>query len=133
MTGEKDLSTLINNMEPLLCSKYYVFCCLSAAERSLVESLSPLGTFTEREGLTVIVEESTAQRAGLGYEGVFRCITLNIHSSLEAVGLTAAVANALAKEGISANVVAAYYHDHVFVPDEHAQSALKTLQALTNL
>ena len=59
-----------------------------------------------------------------------RCITLTVHSSLEAVGLTAAIATELAGLGISANVVAAYYHDHVFVPCAQAEQAVAGLAAL---
>ena len=61
---------------------------------------------------------------------MFRCITLDVHSSLEAVGLTAACAQALAAGGISANVVAGYSHDHILVPAPRAQDALAALDAL---
>ena len=54
--------------------------------------------------------------------------SLMIHSSLDAVGLTAAVASRLADHGISANVVAGYYHDHIFVPVEAAEQALGALK-----
>jgi hypothetical protein len=61
---------------------------------------------------------------------VFQRITLSVHTSLEAVGLTAAVSSALAREGISANVVAAYYHDHIFVPVAKANQALSCILKL---
>ena len=64
------------------------------------------------------------------YSGVFKCITLSVHSSLDAVGLTAAVATKLTQSNISANVVAAYYHDHVFVASKDAEQALADLNAL---
>ena len=60
-------------------------------------------------------------------------ITLDVHSSLEAVGLTAAVSAALAEENISCNVVAAYYHDHLFVPVADAERAMETLMRLTGV
>ena len=78
----------------------------------------------------MVLEESTAVRAGLSFSGTFRQITLTVHSSLEAVGLTAAVASKLADRGISANVIAAYYHDHIFVQSDMAVSALKALSEL---
>jgi len=76
------------------------------------------------------MEEGPAVRAGLRHG--FRCrrITLTVHSSLEAVGLTAAVAGALARQGISANVVAAFYHDHIFVPRDQAERAVAVLEKL---
>ena len=80
----------------------------------------------------MVVARQDADRAGLAYDSVFRCITLNVHSSLEAVGLTAAVSGKLAETGISANVIAAYYHDHIFVPAEKADAALSALNELSN-
>ena len=82
----------------------------------------------EQEGLTVIVEKQQAQRANLEFDGVFKLITLTVHSSLDAVGLTAAVSTKLAKHGISANVVAAFYHDHIFVQTEKAEHAMTALE-----
>lgn len=64
----------------------------------------------------------------LKFEGSFRQITLTVHSSLEAVGLTAAVSTKLASKGISANVIAAYYHDHIFVQSSKADAGLLALQ-----
>ena len=58
-------------------------------------------------------------------------ITLQVYSDLEGVGLTAAVATALAEEGIPCNVVAALHHDHLFVPETQGQRALACLQALS--
>ena len=87
-----------------------------------------MASFVEREGLTLVLPSEAAERASLAFEGVFRQITLSVHSSLEAVGLTAAVAAKLTAKGISANVIAAYYHDHIFVPADKAQAAFRALQ-----
>ncbi|MCH8264724.1 MAG: ACT domain-containing protein, partial [Proteobacteria bacterium] len=81
--------------------------------------------------LSLILEQEVADRGGLSYASVFRAITLTVHSSLDAIGLTAAVAGKLAEHGISANVVAASYHDHIFVPRDKAEQALKLLAALS--
>jgi hypothetical protein len=78
--------------------------------------------------LTLILPKLQAEQAELDYEGLFRMITLNVHSSLEAVGLTAAVSKKLAERDISANVVAAYYHDHIFVQSSKADAALAALK-----
>lgn len=117
-------------MQPVLGDSEYVFATLKQDSSVSLSGLAPLGTFQEKEGLTVIVPKTNADFSGLGYEGVFRRITLNVHSSLDAVGLTAAVSTALTHQNISANVVAAYYHDHIFVPVAKASQALSCLQQL---
>jgi hypothetical protein len=134
VSGEKKLDKLIGSMHPVLSDQKYVFASLntdsSVSRTTLIEQLAPLGTFYEKEGLTVIVLKTNADALGISYQGVFQCITLNVHSSLEAVGLTAAVSSALANQDISANVVAAYYHDHIFVPMAKANQALSCLQKM---
>ena len=80
--------------------------------------------------MSLLLGKARADQAGLEYSGVFKGITLSVHSSLEAVGFTAAVANKLAASGISANVIAAHYHDHVFVPADRAEQALSLLTTL---
>ncbi|WP_339724464.1 ACT domain-containing protein [uncultured Paraglaciecola sp.] len=130
MSGETDLNKLIGSMQPVLSESEYVFAMVEKATPVLLAKLAPLGTFYEKEGLTVIVLKANADVSGLAYQGVFQCITLNVHSSLAAVGLTAAVSTALTQQNISANVVAAYYHDHIFVPIAKAKQALTCLQNL---
>ena len=134
VSGETDLSKLIGSMQPFLSEPEYVFASIDngnlAFVAKLLAQLEPLGTFYEKEGLTVIVLKINADALGIPYQGVFKCITLNIHSSLEAIGLTASVSCALASEGISANVVAAFYHDHIFVPIAKANQALSCLLKL---
>jgi uncharacterized protein len=123
-----NLEQLLASMQPALNAGIYVFSTVHPD--SNVSRLAPVATFREREGLTVIVDESTALREGLPV--LFRAawITLSVHSDLQAVGLTAAVAEALAKAGISCNVVAAAFHDHIFVPIERADDALAQLALL---
>lgn len=130
MTGEENLPTLLATMKPQLRDTAYVFCTIENAQYGEYTELSPIASFMETEGLTLIIPQPEADNAGLSYDSAFRCITLTVHSSLDAVGLTAAVANKLADKGISANVIAAYYHDHIFVP---SQCAAKAIKALTEL
>jgi len=130
MSGEKNLATLISSMMPILLDDEYVFGTLENATHEQVLALAPLGTFHEQEGLTVFLKKETADQHNIAYEGVFKCITLNVHSSLDAVGLTAAVSTQLAQANISANVVAAYYHDHVFVASKDAKRAIAELERL---
>ncbi len=130
MTGITDLEVLLREMRPNLRPDEYVYCSVPAGDVSWL-SLSPLGYFREDEGQTLILEREAADKAGLTYGPVMRCITLTVHSALEAVGLTAAVAVALTRHGISANVVAAYHHDHIFVPAQDAERALAALAEAT--
>jgi hypothetical protein len=123
-----NLAELLHSMHPVLNRGVYAFVALPGG--SVPDRLAPIATFREREGLTLIVEEQQAKDAGLAL--LFRAawITLSVHSDLQAVGLTAAVATALAEAGISCNVVAAAHHDHLFVPVESASHALAALRAL---
>lgn len=130
MTGMTDLNQLLRHMEPQLRDGEYVFCSAPTFDDALLVQLKPLATFREDEGLTLVLEREMAKENGFVAAPVFRAITLTVHSSLEAVGLTAAVASKLAEKGISANVVAAYYHDHIFVQAEKAQLALDALAEL---
>ncbi|MEL0629761.1 ACT domain-containing protein [Psychromonas aquatilis] len=127
MSGITELDELLKSMQPALLEPEYVFCTVTGELVDYV-SLNPVATFIEAEGLTLVLEKAIAEKAGLQFEGAFRQITLTVHSSLEAVGLTAAVSNKLAEKGISANVIAAYYHDHIFVQSSKAQMALLALQ-----
>ena len=131
-TGETDLARLLQALDPVLYPEPYVFETLVTPRADDLISLQPIATFQEEEGLSLIVRQRDAQLAGLWTGPVFRRITLRIHSSLEAVGLTAAISSRLADAGLSANVVAAFHHDHVFVPAERAEEALKVLQELQN-
>ncbi|MFI0713602.1 ACT domain-containing protein [Streptomyces inhibens] len=127
MTGERDLQVLLSDMRPELNEGRYVFTTVSGA---LPEGLTPVVTVAEPEGHTLVVRQEEADRAGLAYDYVAGWITLRVHSALDAVGLTAAVATALAQAGLSCNVVAGFHHDHLFVPYDAADEALRLLGAL---
>ena len=85
----------------------------------------------EPEGLTLIIKAQDAQREHLPFHGLFRCIRLEVHSSLESVGLTARLSTALAEQGISANLIAGAHHDQVLVPEQSAVQALQILESLS--
>ncbi len=127
MPGEKNIERLINSMSPELNHTEYVFCTIENAGYGDYAYACPIASFSEEEGLTIVVKKKAAEEFGLSYESVFKCITLKVHSSLEAVGLTAAVAGRLCEHGISANVIAGFFHDHIFVPAEFAETALELL------
>ena len=131
MTAVTDLQSMLQTMEPELIDEQYVFFVFPDGSYGDHAGLNPVAAVQEKEGLTLIVSRTSADRQGLAYDGVFRCISLSVHSALEVAGLVAAFSTALAEVGISANVIAGYYHDHIFVPETDAAMALETLQALS--
>ena len=128
-TGESDLLTLIAQMSPSLDGQVWAFVSVDDVSSEYVAEHA-LATFRETEGTTLIVPWERAEEFEVCSEPMAR-ITLNIHSSLEAVGLTAAVSQALASEAISANVVAGFYHDHIFVPQTAGTRAVACLTLLS--
>jgi hypothetical protein len=128
MVDEKDFRKLMASLSPNLLDGDFVFCTIQEAKYGDFAELLPMASFCEYEGLTLLVTKENADKAGFKYKSIFKCITLKVHSSLEAVGLTAAVSSKLAERGISANVIAAYYHDHIFVQAEKADEALSALK-----
>jgi hypothetical protein len=131
VTGETDLDKLLVSLAPQLMDGEYVFCTIQDAAYGDFAELSPVASFCEAEGLTLLVAREKADQAGLPYGTLLKGITLNVHSSLDAVGLIATVSGKLADKGISANVIAAYYHDHIFVPVGKADAALTALNELS--
>ncbi|OJF77173.1 MAG: hypothetical protein BKP49_03290 [Treponema sp. CETP13] len=137
MNGETNLETLLQNMSPILHSEVYVFLTVidaTATDLGAYKILEPLMVYKEQEGLSLIVlkqnviEYNQQHKTQLEVGEVFKYITLKVHSSLNAVGLTAAVSAKLTEAQISANVVAAFYHDHIFVPAVDAERAVKALE-----
>jgi hypothetical protein len=127
MSGEINLNLLLKNMTPMLNDGDYVFCSIP----TLIDVKEIIALFKETEGITIILKKQTADDLGLEYSYIAAWITLTVHSSLEATGLTASFATALATEGISCNVVAAYYHDHIFVDKKDANKAMEALRDLS--
>ncbi len=127
MSGETDLEKLLAFLQPTLREDNFVFCSSADLSMERIMELAPVCFYREQEGTSLVLEESVARAAGFEIGSIFRCITLSVHSSLDSVGLTAAVANKLANNSISANIVAAFFHDHVYVPAAKAQQALDLL------
>ena len=128
MSAASDLGQLLREMQPELQAGTYLFCSL-AGDR-VPEGVAALATFREAEGLTLVVAADEAERHGIA--GTFEAawITLTVHSDLAAVGFLAAVATALAEEGIPCNAIAAFHHDHLFVPVAMADRAMAVLEIL---
>lgn len=126
--GETDLTKLLSGMTPYLHEGQYVYCQLT--DDAAIPLNAILGLFKEKEGTTLILSQENADKLGLSYDYIAAWITLTIHSSLDAVGLTAAIAQALATANISCNVVAAYSHDHIFVRSNDATKAMDVLNKI---
>lgn len=129
MAGETNLQKLLKEMKPELNEGECVYCLADTKEQAV--SLDPLCYFLEKEGVTMILSKEKADAMNIPYSTTCAWITLTVHSSLEAVGLTSAFSKALTDANISCNVVAAFYHDHIFVPTKDATRAMKVLQMLT--
>jgi hypothetical protein len=127
--GETNLATLLKTMKPEVNEGSYVFC--TVGHGVAIDASQIICSFKEKEAVTIILEKSIADSLHLSYSFVAAWITLTVHSSLEASGLTAAFSKSLADEGISCNVIAAYYHDHIFVDRKDAARAMEALQALS--
>ncbi|WP_204140185.1 ACT domain-containing protein [Halomicronema sp. CCY15110] len=127
--GETQLSVLLSTLRPQLHPATFVFATLPTAQ--LPEGLTPICQFREAEGWTLIVPQAQAEQAQLPYQYPCRMITLTVHSSLAAVGMLAAITQALAAEGISTNVVSAYFHDHLFVAGDRVEATLHCLAQLS--
>lgn len=128
MDGKKDIKVLLKNIAPKLNAGAYVF--VSVKSFKGINREETICEFKEDEGFTIVIEKNKADELHLKYIYAFSWITLKVHSSLNAVGLTAAFSRALADNNISCNVIAGYYHDHIFV---NKKDDKKAIQVLTNL
>lgn len=128
MAGETDLGKLLKTMKPVLNEGLYVFCTIQDTTR--IDPLDIQLLFREKEGVTIVTKMDVADKLQLRYSFVASWITLTVHSSLEAVGLTAAFSNVLTANQISCNVVAGYYHDHIFVGYQDTDRAMEVLNRI---
>ena len=129
MVGETNLNELIKSMSASLVDGLYVFATVECGK--VPEGLSPRMVFEEAEGTTLIVLQSEAEQHDLPYEFPCRMITLNIHSSLEAVGFMARISSELAKHDMGVNPVSGFFHDHLFVPAGREGDAMAVLKEMS--
>jgi len=127
--GETNLEVLLGSLKPGLHESDYVFCTVPNLNGYDLNEV--VGMVRESEGITVVVKKEYADVNHLKYTSVMAWITLRVHSSLEAVGLTAAFSTTLAQAGVSCNVLAGTYHDHIFVPKHDAKKAMRVLEELS--
>jgi uncharacterized protein len=128
MSGQSDMRALLADLRAELHDGEYVF--VTTGRGPAPSNACPIVTVAEDEGTTLVLGRQDADRLGLPYDYVAAWITLRVHSSLAAVGLTAAVASELAQAGLSCNVVAGFYHDHLFVPSDSAARAVMLLNQM---
>jgi hypothetical protein len=126
----REISAMIASLRPNLTQDRFIFCSFANPDLASEYAIDAIGMFVECEGLSLIVPEHVAQSRGLDCSSPMRMITLAVHSALDGVGLTAAVAGELTGLNIACNVVAAYHHDHIFVPAADADRALQALVRL---
>ena len=129
MSGETDLAKILKTLKPKHIAGDYVFSVVNDLNKFNLNDI--IFFFREEEGTTVVLKKEIADKLMLEYTFVAAWITLTVHSSLEAVGLTAAFSKVLSENGISCNVVAANFHDHIFVHTKNVANAMKILKALS--
>jgi hypothetical protein len=129
VSGERELAALLRGLRPVLLDGEWVFASLPA-EVAMTHLASALAMVREDEGVSLVLPLAYARTQGLARGAAFRCVTCRVHSSLEAVGMTAAMATALSRRGIAANVIAGARHDHLLVPSARADEALAVLASL---
>jgi len=130
MKAPNDLPTLLRTMRPVLGDTEMGYGLIRNGQ-GIPDGVSPFATVAEAEGLTVIAPARVLAECGIDHVAGWARISLTVHSDLAAVGLTAAIAAALTAEAISANVVAGYFHDHVFVQWDRRHDAMAALARLS--
>lgn len=127
--GEMDLDTLLKSMKPSLHPDTFAFATQSS-QMPLPSTLKRQMVFQETEGTTIITTKESAEEHKLSYTFESRMITLNVQSSLDAVGFMAKITTRLAEKGMGVNPVSGFFHDHLFVPVEKVDEAMEVLKAL---
>ena len=118
---------ILKTIKPKILDGEYVFCTFENSIYGDHVHLKPIFSFQEDEGLTLVILKDDADKNRIQYEETFKCISLGLNSSLTGVGLTAAISSKLAESGVSANMAAGYFHDHIFVPLKSGKKAMKIL------
>lgn len=133
MSGETVLKTILNSLSPVLVEGTFVFCTFPEGSYGDFTEANPKAYIMENEGITLVLDKRVADSHGFSYSGEFNCISLEVHSSLNSVGLTATLSGILAAHQISVNMIAGYHHDHLFVPVANAPLAISLLHNLDQL
>lgn len=129
MGGKGDSQAPSGALKPMLAEEEHGFATIPIGS-GWPSGLVPIATFAETESVSVIALAELLAGIGLDHEAGWAKITIGADTRLDNIGLTAAISAALAEKGISANIVAAYHHDHVFVPWDRRDEAMSVLNAL---
>ena len=130
MGGETNLDALLRGLSATLIDGVFVFATVDPD--AVPAGVNPRMIFHEAEGTTLILLKSDADAHGMSCQFPCRMITLDVHSSLEAVGFIAHIATRLAQHGMGVNPVSGYFHDHLFVPDGREAEAMGILDQIAH-
>ena len=127
MPGQTDLKKILESIDPYLVDESFIFMTTDQSLSSISNTLNPIASFMENEGLSLVITQATADKNAITYDSVFSCISLGVHSSLESYGLISTISKELTQNNISTNVFSGYYHDHIFVQSSKAHRALEII------
>ena len=130
MPGQTDLKKILESIDPYLVDESFIFMTTDQSLSSISNTLNPIASFLENEGLSLVITQATADKNAITYDSVFSCISLGVHSSLESYGLISTISRELTQNNISTNVFSGYYHDHIFVQSEKADKALEIISKI---
>jgi hypothetical protein len=131
MSGLTNLTEVFQTLQISCDEVQYGFASVKDKPQNL-DSDEVLGTFKENEGLTIFATKAYFEANNIKYDGPYAKLTMEVHTALALVGFTAAFSKVLTEHGISANVVAGYFHDHVFVQYDLRQKAIDAINSLKN-
>ena len=133
MSQEKfELKDILGNLKPRILEGSFVFTTSNDELVHLMKTFKPIATFREEEGITLVISKDEADKFNLKYDSLFRCISLGVHSSLNSYGLISSISSELTKKKISSNVFSGFYHDHIFVQADLADTAIQVINSLDN-
>ena len=133
MSQEKfELKDILGNLKPRILEGSFVFTTSNDELDHLMKTFKPIATFREEEGITLVISKDEADKFNIKYDSLFRCISLGVHSSLNSYGLISSISRELTKKKISSNVFSGFYHDHIFVQADLADTALQVINSLVH-
>ena len=130
MPGQTDLKKILESIDPYLVDESFIFMTTDQSLSSISNTLNPIASFKENEGLSIVITQATADKNAITYDSVFSCISLGVHSSLESYGLISTISRELTQNNISTNIFSGYYHDHIFVQSGKADKALEIISKI---
>ena len=131
MSQEKfELKDILGNLKPRILEGSFVFTTSNDELVHLMKTFKPIATFREEEGITLVISKDEADKFNIKYDSLFRCISLGVYSSLNSYGLISSISSELTKKKISSNVFSGFYHDHIFVQADLADTALQAINSL---